>query len=189
MKSKQIITDAKLIKLIQHFNRHRLVNENFVFPDLLGAAYEYMIKNFADSADKKGGEFYTPSPVVRLVVRLIKPEAGMRIYDPTVGYGGMLIHSKQYVEENGGTLGNLSLFGQDEATSVWSICKMNMIMHDIKDADIRHGDTICEPQWDDPDDSSLTRHFDRVIANPPLSQNYSQEGMRYRHRLPRYRDV
>jgi len=183
VKSKQIITDAKLIKLIQHFNRHKLTNENFVFPDLLGAAYEYMIKNFADSAGKKGGEFYTPSPVVQLMVRLIKPEAGMRIYDPTVGSGGMLIHSKQYVEENGGTCGNLSLYGQDEAASVWSICKMNMIMHDIKDANIQHGDTIGEPHWPDPDDASLTMRFDRVIANPPFSQNYSQEGMLFRHRF------
>lgn len=183
VKSKQIINDTKLIKLIQHFNRYRLTNDDFVFPDLLGAAYEYMIKNFADSAGKKGGEFYTPSPVVQLMVRLIKPEAGNRVYDPTVGSGGMLIHSKQYVEENGGRADDLSLFGQDDAASVWSICKMNMIMHDIKDADIRHGDTIGEPQWTDEKDPALTRQFDRVIANPPFSQNYSKAGMKLENRF------
>jgi type I restriction enzyme M protein len=107
VKSKQIINDAKLIRLIQHFHRYRLTNEDFVFPDLLGAAYEYMIKNFADSAGKKGGEFYTPSPVVQLMVRLINPTAGMRICDPTVGSGGMLIHSKRFVEENGGDDGTI----------------------------------------------------------------------------------
>jgi type I restriction enzyme M protein len=183
VKSKQIINDTKLIKLIVHFNKYRLTNDDFVFPDLLGAAYEYMIKNFADSAGKKGGEFYTPSPVVQLMVRLIKPVAGNRVYDPTVGSGGMLIHSKQYVEENGGHADDLSLFGQDDAASVWSICKMNMIMHDIKDADIQHGDTIGEPHWRDEKDPSLTRQFDRVIANPPFSQNYSQAGMKLSNRF------
>lgn len=183
VKSKQIINDAKLIKLIGHFNKYRLTNDDFVFPDLLGAAYEYMIKNFADSAGKKGGEFYTPSPVVQLMVRLIKPVAGNRVYDPTVGSGGMLIHSKQYVEENGGRADNLSLFGQDDAASVWSICKMNMIMHDIKDADIQHGDTIGEPHWTDENDPTQTRQFDRVIANPPFSQNYSQAGMKLPNRF------
>lgn len=183
VKSKQIINDAKLIKLIGHFNKYRLTNDDFVFPDLLGAAYEYMIKNFADSAGKKGGEFYTPSPVVQLMVRLIKPVAGNRVYDPTVGSGGMLIHSKQYVEENGGRADDLSLFGQDDAASVWSICKMNMIMHDIKHADIQHGDTIGEPHWTDEKDPTLTRQFDRVIANPPFSQNYSQAGMKLTNRF------
>jgi len=183
VKSKQIINDAKLITLIQHFNRYRLTNEDFVFPDLLGAAYEYMIKNFADSAGKKGGEFYTPSPVVQLMVRLIKPKEGMRVYDPTVGSGGMLIHSKQFVEENGGDANNLSLFGQDAAASVWSICKMNMIMHDIKDADIQHGDTISEPYWSDENNPTIIRQFDRVIANPPFSQNYSITGMTFTNRF------
>lgn len=183
VKSKQIINDAKLIKLIGHFNKYRLTNDDFVFPDLLGAAYEYMIKNFADSAGKKGGEFYTPSPVVQLMVRLIKPVAGNRVYDPTVGSGGMLIHSKQYVEENGGRADDLSLFGQDDAASVWSICKMNMIMHDIKDADIQHGDTIGEPHWTDEKDPTRTRQFDRVIANPPFSQNYSQASMKLPNRF------
>ena len=101
VKNKQIITNERLVQLVWHFNKYKLTNDNFVFPDLLGAAYEYMIKNFADSAGKKGGEFYTPSTVVQLMVRIIKPQENMEIYDPTVGSGGMLIHSKQYVEEQG----------------------------------------------------------------------------------------
>ena len=107
----------------------------------------------------------------------------LKLVDPTVGSGGMLIHSKQYVEENGGRADNLSLFGQDDAASVWSICKMNMIMHDIKDADIQHGDTIGEPHWTDENDPTQTRQFDRVIANPPFSQNYSQAGMKLPNRF------
>lgn len=171
VKNKQIITNERLIQLINHFNKYKLTNDNFVFPDLLGAAYEYMIKNFADSAGKKGGEFYTPSSVVQLMVRIIKPEENMEIYDPTVGSGGMLIHSKQYVEEHGGDGRKLSLFGQDDAATVWSICKMNMIMHDIKSDNIQHGDTLMEPYWQK---NGTVRQFDRVIANPPFSQNYTK---------------
>jgi len=89
--------DNKLIDLIAHFNKYRLTNDDFVFPDLLGAAYEYMIKDFADSAGKKGGEFYTPSQVVRLLVNIVRPQEGNTVYDPTCGSGGMLIQSKQYV--------------------------------------------------------------------------------------------
>ena len=171
VKNKQIITNDRLVQLIWHFNKYRLTNDNFVFPDLLGAAYEYMIKNFADSAGKKGGEFYTPSTVVQLMVRIIKPQENMTIYDPTVGSGGMLIQSKQYVEEQGGDGDKLALFGQDDAATVWSICKMNMIMHDIKDADIQHGDTLMEPYWQK---NGVVKQFDRVIANPPFSQNYTK---------------
>jgi type I restriction enzyme M protein len=103
VKGKTKIPDQKWKDLLDHFNQPRfvLVNENFEFPDLLGAAYEYLIKYFADSAGKKGGEFYTPAEVVRLLVQLTKPEAGNEIYDPTCGSGGFLIQSHQYVEEQG----------------------------------------------------------------------------------------
>ena len=83
--------------------------EDFEFPDLLGAAYEYLVKEFADSAGKKGGEFYTPRAVVRMMVRLVKPGEAMSVYDPCSGSGGMLIHAKEYVEEHGGNPRNLAL--------------------------------------------------------------------------------
>ena len=83
------IPDIKLRQLITHFGSYRLRNADFEFPDLLGAAYEYLIAEFADSAGKKGGEFYTPRSVVRMMVRLIKPEQQHSIYDPCVGSGGM----------------------------------------------------------------------------------------------------
>ena len=103
IKGKTKISDQKWKDLLDHFNQPQfvLVNDNFEFPDLLGAAYEYLIKYFADSAGKKGGEFYTPGEVVRLLVQLVKPGAGQEIYDPTVGSGGFLIQSHQYVEELG----------------------------------------------------------------------------------------
>ncbi len=109
------IPDQKWKDLLDHFNDPRfiLVNDRFEFPDLLGAAYEYLIKFFADSAGKKGGEFYTPAEVVRLLVQLVKPQAGQEIYDPTVGSGGFLIQAHQYVEEQGQDKDDLHLFGQD----------------------------------------------------------------------------
>jgi type I restriction enzyme M protein len=174
------IPDQKLRDLINHFNKYRLRDVDFEFPDLIGAAYEYLIGQFADSAGKKGGEFYTPRDVVRLMVRILKPQEGMRIYDPCAGSGGMLIHSKQYVEEHGGNPFNLRLYGQDNNGGVWSMCKMNMILHGIADADIQNDDVLSNPLH--LDGGELMR-FDRVITNPPFSQNYSKDGMKFTERF------
>ncbi len=163
---KNKLSDKKLRDLISHFSLHRLRNEDFEKPDLLGAAYEYLIKMFADSAGKKGGEFYTPSEVVNLLVHLIKPQEGMRIYDPTVGSGGMLIQSKHYLASHGQNDSNISLYGQEMNLSTWAICKMNMFLHSIYSADIRKGDTIRDPQHIENGELIV---FDRVIANPPFS--------------------
>ncbi len=174
------ITDKKLRDLITHFSKYRLRNEDFEFPDLLGAAYEYLVGQFADSAGKKGGEFYTPRSVVRMMVRLIEPEEGMRVYDPCSGSGGMLILSKEYVEEHSGNSRNLALFGQENNGGVWSISKMNLLLHGIPDADVRNGDTLTEPLH--VEGGELMR-FDRVITNPPFSQNYAQDGMLFQERF------
>jgi len=174
------ISDKKLRDLITHFSKYRLRNEDFEFPDLLGAAYEYLVGEFADSAGKKGGEFYTPRSVVRMMVRLIEPREGMRIYDPCSGSGGMLILSKEYVEEHGGNARDLALFGQENNGGVWSISKMNLLLHGIPDADIRNGDTLADPLHTD--GGELMR-FDRVITNPPFSLNYTQEGIPFPERF------
>lgn len=169
------IPDQRFIDLINHFNKFPvLVNDNFEFPDLLGAAYEYLIKYFADSAGKKGGEFYTPNQVVRLLVTLLKPKQGMEVYDPTVGSGGMLIQSIQYVEEHGGNPKDIQVYGQEDNGTTWAICKMNMILHNVPDAQIENGDTIENPKILD---GGTWKKFDIVIANPPFSQNYSRTTM------------
>jgi type I restriction enzyme M protein len=179
-KGKTKLKDQQLVDLIHHFNKYRLTNEDFEFPDLLGAAYEYLIKQFADSAGKKGGEFYTPSQVVRLLVRLIKPQEGMTVYDPTCGSGGMLIQSRQYVEEQGQNPRNLALYGQDNNGTTWAICKMNMILHNIPDAHIENEDTLTNPMFVE---NGYIKKFDRVIANPPFSQNYSKANMQFPQRF------
>jgi type I restriction enzyme M protein len=178
---KKTLSETDLRRFLQHFNRYRLRNQDFEFSDLLGAAYEYLIKDFADTAGKKGGEFYTPRDVVRLMVRLMKPQPGMRIYDPCCGSGGMLILSHQYVAEHGGDPSNLGLYGQDNNGEVWSICKMNMILHGINHADIRHGDTLVEPEHQE---GGTLLHFDRVIANPPFSLHYRKDDLLFRDRFP-----
>lgn len=179
-KGKTRLSDRQLVDLIHHFDKYRLTNEDFEFPDLLGAAYEFLIKDFADSAGKKGGEFYTPNRVVRLLVNIIEPQEGMTVYDPTVGSGGMLIQSKQYVEEQGQNGRNLALYGQDNNGTVWSICKMNMILHNITDAHVENEDTLETPMFVE---GNYIKQFDRVIANPPFSQNYSRAAMKFPQRF------
>jgi type I restriction enzyme M protein len=163
---KNKLSDKKLRDLLSHFSRYRLRNADFERPDLLGTAYEYLIKMFADSAGKKGGEFYTPSEVVQLLVSLLKPQAGMRIYDPTAGSGGMLVQTRNYLEKQGENPFNLSLAGQEMNLNTWAICKMNMFLHGVYSADIRKGDTLGNPQHTQ---GGELMTFDRVIANPPFS--------------------
>jgi len=163
---KNKLPDKKLQDFLLHFSKYRLRTEDFESPDLLGDAYEYLIKQFADSAGKKGGEFYTPSQVVWLLVSLLKAEAGMKIYDPTVGSGGMLIQTRNYLVKQGGNPKNLSLYGQENNSSTWAICKMSMFLHGVYNADIKLGDTLGEPKHTQ---GGELMSFDRVIANPPFS--------------------
>jgi type I restriction enzyme M protein len=176
------MSDKKLRELIMHFNKEPLRQDRFEFPDLLGAAYEYLIGDFADSAGKKGGEFYTPRPVVRLMVQIADPREGMSVYDPCTGSGGMLILSKDYVEENGGNGRNLALAGQEKDGSVWAISKMNLLLHGIPDADLLNNNdgTLEDPAHIQ--GGELMR-FDRVITNPPFSLNYNKDAIPFPERF------
>jgi len=171
------LDDDTLANFVQNFEKIPLRDENFEFPDLLGAAYESLIKFFADSAGKKAGEFYTPAEVVRALVEIVDPREGMSIYDPTCGSGGMLIQAADYIRECGGDPRNRSLFGQESIGSTWSICRMNMLLHNIADADIRQEDTLRKPQHRD--ESGELKRYDRVLANPPFSQNYIKKDIDY----------
>jgi type I restriction enzyme M protein len=185
---KNKLNDNKLRDLLSHYSKFRLRTADFDRPDLLGSAYEYLIKMFADSAGKKGGEFYTPGEVVKLLVSLIKPHAGMKVLDPTCGSGGMLLQSRNYLATHGENEQNIQLFGQEMNLSTWAICKLNMFLHGFFNADIRKGDTLGEPQH--VENGELMR-FDRVIANPPFSlKNWGRETAehdgygRYRYGIP-----
>ena len=174
------VSDKKWRDLIMHFSKYRLRNSDFEFPDLLGAAYEYLVRDFADSAGKKGGEFYTPRPVVQLMVRMLDPQEGMSVYDPCSGSGGMLIYARNHVADNGGNADNLRLAGQENSGTTWSISKMNMLLHGIRDADLRNEDTLASPEH--LRDDELER-FDRVITNPPFSQNYDRASLAHPERF------
>ena len=161
------LTDQKLCDLLSHFSYQRLRDEDLESPDLLGSAYEYLIKQFADNAGKKSGEFYTPDEVGRLLVSLLKPTAGMKIYDPAVGSGGMLVQSCRYLATHGESAKNLSLYGQEMNLSTWAICKMNLFLHGVFDADIKKGDTLGNPQHTTRSGKLMV--FDRVVASLPFS--------------------
>lgn len=176
------LDDDTLADFIQNFEKIPLKDEDFEFPDLLGSAYEWLIKYFADSAGKKAGEFYTPAEVVRICVEICDPQEGMSVYDPTAGSGGMLIQTRDYLQECGGDAGELSLNGQEKIGTTWSICKMNMLLHGISHADIRQEDTIKAPQH--LDKNNELKRFDRVLANPPFSQNYIKRDLQFPGRFP-----
>jgi type I restriction enzyme M protein len=166
--NKERFPDATLEKLLQHFETYRLRNAD-VEPDVLGQAYEYLIAQFADDAGKKGGEFYTPKMVVRLIVECLHPEENMSIYDPTCGSGGMLLEAVHHLERQGKNPKSLSLFGQERNLNTWAIAQMNLFLHDIDDASIARGDTLLDPKHLIGDGTKAIRTFDRVLANPPFS--------------------
>jgi type I restriction enzyme M protein len=178
---KRQVDDPIILELLDHFSTVHLGNGWFEFPDLLGAGYEYLIKYFADTAGKKGGEFYTPAPVVRLLVQLMEPLELMSIGDPTCGSGGMLVQTGGYVEESGGDARRVALYGQEVNPTTWAICKMNMILHGYKSADIRNDDTLKTPRHLTANGELM--RFDRQIANPPFSLNYSAKEMQFKERF------
>lgn len=168
---KEKLSDDVLKRLLRHFNTYSLRNQDLESPHILGDAYEYLIKQFADDAGKKGGEFYTPRGVVQLIVKLIKPQPRQKVYDMTSGSSGMLIEAANYVaglpDGKVGKNVNISLYGQEKNLSTWAIGKLNMLLHNFVDADLRKGDTLVTPKHTEDNELML---FDRVIANPPFSQ-------------------
>ena len=165
--------------LLNHFDGLDLRDENLREDaagggNVLGDAYEYLINRFADDAGKKGGEFYTPRPVVRLIIELLQPREGMRICDPTAGSGGMLIYAAQYVQEHGGDLRDLALHGQERNLGTLAIGKLNLLLHGLRAARLEPGDVIAEPGLVDGTGRLLS--YDRLIANPPFSlKNWGHE--------------
>ncbi|MDT8416941.1 MAG: N-6 DNA methylase, partial [Lutibacter sp.] len=176
----KLLTDEVLKELLDNFNMVELKDENFEFPDLLGAAYEFLIKHFAESAGKKGGEFYTPNEVVQLMAYILQPGERATMCDPTVGSGGLLINLRNYVEARYGNARNLSIYGQELKEGIYKMCKMNMIFHGIKNANIKMGDTLANPLLQK---DGILLKFDIVVANPPFSQNYKTEGMKHKERF------
>ena len=163
--NKEKLSDALLIDLIEHFSQHNLSNKN-VHSDILGQAYEYLIKHFADLVNKKAGEFYTPRSVVHLMGLILDPQEGESIYDPACGTGGMFLECINLVKEHSKDYRTLSIYGQEKNLTSSTIVRMNMLLHDVDDFQISRGDTLKNPAFFEADG---LKTFDCVIANPPFS--------------------
>lgn len=163
--NKDRLSDALLGQLLDRFNGIDLSNKS-VREDLMGHAYEYLIKKFADASKKKAGEFYTPRTVVRLMVNILDPKRKESIYDPACGTGGMLLEAVHHVRESGAEWRNLVIRGQEKNLTTQAIARMNLFLHGIEDFEVARGDTLREPAFHRLD--KLER-FHCVIANPPFS--------------------
>lgn len=165
--NKDRLSDALLKNLVEHFSSLNLSNAQCE-ADILGQAYEYLIKKFADLTNKKAGEFYTPRSVVALMVRILAPKAGETIYDPARGTGGMFLETLHYVKKHGGDENLMlgKLYGQEKNLTTSSIARMNLFLHGAEDFHIERGDTLRQPAFYSGDSLAT---FDCVIANPPFS--------------------
>ncbi|MEN3968891.1 class I SAM-dependent DNA methyltransferase [Acinetobacter sp. BWR-L5] len=163
--NKERLSDELLTTLLGHFNKYHL-GVSKVRNDDMGRAYEYLIKRFADKANKKAGEFYTPRSIVRLLVNILDPKAGESVYDPACGTGGMLLETIHHVTENGGDPRSLKLKGQEKNLTTEAIARMNLFLHGQEEFQIVRGDTLLEPKFLQNDQ---LEQFDCVIANPPFS--------------------
>jgi type I restriction enzyme M protein len=130
--------------------------------DVLGRVYEYFLAQFASAEGKKGGQFYTPSWVVRVLVELLAPYKG-RVYDPCCGSGGMFVQSEKFVEAHSGRIGDVAIYGQESNYTTWRLAKMNLAIRGI-DAQIAHGDTFHNDRFPD-------LKADYVLANPPFNDS------------------
>ena len=166
--NKDKFPNETLQRLINHFSQHSF-GDNYISSDLLGDAYEYLIEQFAADAGKKGGEFYTPREVERVIIQILKPHEKDHIYDMAVGSGGFLLEAYHYLKKVAGekSARSLYLYGQEINIGTYAIAKINMFLHGLDSADIQRGDTLADPKFLNPDGSLKT--FDICVANPPYS--------------------
>lgn len=164
------LSDERLKDLVEHMSKIKVGNNNYS-ADVMGDAYEYLIKKFADLSKKNAGEFYTPRPIVRLMVKMLAPKAGETVYDPACGTGGMLIEAIHYMHNDKQTYGHI--YGQEKNLATSAIARMNLFLHGAQDFKVTQGDTLRTPNY-------LYRGelqtFDCVLANPPFSlENWGSE--------------
>jgi type I restriction enzyme M protein len=163
--NKERIPETSLQNLIDTFDRLKLDPES-VSHDMLGNAYEYLLRQFADESGKKAGEFFTPREVVRLITKILDPQPGESMYDPACGSGGMLVEGINEIREAGHDIHTLRIYGQEVNLTTSAIARMNLYLHGIEDHQILRGDTLRQPKFRT---QKGLAHFNVVIANPPFS--------------------
>ena len=163
--NKDRLSDATLVNLIEHFSQYKL-NLNNVADDKLGNAYEYLIKEFADDSGHTAAEFYTNRTVVKLMTKIMDPQPGESVYDPTCGSGGLLLNCALYLRDEGREYRTLKLYGQEINLITSAIARMNMFMHGIEEFSIVRGDTLANPAFLEND---TLKKFNVILANPPYS--------------------
>lgn len=164
--NKDKLPETSLLNLIEAFGTLDLSPDR-VGHDILGNAYEYLLRQFADESGKKAGEFFTPRAVVRLLTRILDPQPTDSVYDPACGSGGMLVEAANEVIEAGGSVRQMRFYGQEVNLTTAAIARMNLYLHDIEDARVVRGDTLRQPKFLDA--KGRLEKFDIVIANPPFS--------------------
>lgn len=157
------LTDERLKDLVEHMSKLKVGNKNYS-SDVMGDAYEFLIKKFADLSKKNAGEFYTPRSIVKLMVMLLDPQAGDSVYDPACGTGGMLIEAIHHIGDKQMTYGRM--YGQEKNLSTSAIARMNLFLHGANDFKIAQGDTLRQPAFIE---HGKLQTFNCVLANPPFS--------------------
>lgn len=157
------LSDALLKNLVEHMSKINVGNKDYS-ADVMGDAYEYLIKKFADMSKKNAGEFYTPRSVVKLMVKMLAPQPGESVYDPACGTGGMLIEALRYMHDAKESYGKIC--GQEKNLSTSAIARMNLFLHGKKAFNIRQGDTLRSPAFVN---GNALQTFSCVLANPPFS--------------------
>lgn len=165
--SEEVLPEEVLAAVMQAMDRVPKMHEGNMSHDVLGGAYEYLLKRFSDGSGTRAGQFFTPREVVELLVEILDPRGYESVYDPTCGSGGMLIASANLLKAHGGRGYTLSLHGQEAVADTAGVARMNLFMHNLTQFKIEVGDTLKDPRFRKPDGS--IEQFDVILANPPYS--------------------
>jgi len=169
--SEEVLSADVLTGVMQAMNRVPAMHEGNMSHDVLGGAYEYLLKRFSDGSGTRAGQFFTPREVVELIVTLLGPQNFESVYDPTCGSGGMLIAAANLLKRHGGRGYTLHLYGQEAVPDTAGVARMNLFMHNLSQFDVQVGDTLRNPRFKQPDGSLA--EFDVIVANPPYSLKWT----------------
>jgi type I restriction enzyme M protein len=165
--AEEVLSGEVLAAVMQAMDRTPKMHEGNMSHDVLGGAYEYLLKRFSDGSGTRAGQFFTPREVVELIIEVLAPKAFESVYDPTCGSGGMLIASANLLKAHGGRGYTLSLYGQEAVADIAGVARMNLFMHNLAQFRVEVGDTLKDPRFKKPDGSVAS--FNVIVANPPYS--------------------